>query len=151
MGLFCYNRHVLRRERGHKRTSAVKYRKAVQSNIRPKPTPPRERFIKRPQKPVFSTGRSLEQSKRERVSNPGLRATLRREWRDMIIFGQIVKCGICDYPIKNDRDVSLDHIIPRSKGGGDIENNMQPTHKACNCAKGSLTNFSLPFPAQDNV
>lgn len=31
---------------------------------------------------------------------------------------------------------NIDHIIPRSKGGRSLANNLQLTHVACNSAKG---------------
>lgn len=142
---------MLKRQKGFRRTNPIKARKALKSNIRPVKV---ERY--RPEKPVkVQVVKAIDRESQwdgwfryYRIRNPGLRATMRREWQDMVIFGETVTCGICDSPITNHSEVSLDHIIPRSLGGGDIETNMQPSHKLCNNAKGSNLNFKLPFPAQ---
>lgn len=39
--------------------------------------------------------------------------------------------------IDNERDLSLDHIVPRSRGGSDYLHNMQPAHRKCNEQKGN--------------
>ena len=119
---------MLKRRRGHKRVSAVKYRKAVQSNIRPKPTV-----------------ETKSSDRLDRIRNPILTAMTGKNWREMIMFGEPVRCAICGLSIEDDGDVSVDHIIPKSLGGGDIENNLQPAHKLCNTLKGSrVTGWDLP-------
>lgn len=50
-------------------------------------------------------------------------------------------CGICHEPIDpalqypDHRSVSLDHIIPLSRGGGHTRDNTQPAHFICNSTK----------------
>jgi 5-methylcytosine-specific restriction endonuclease McrA len=46
-------------------------------------------------------------------------------------------CTYCGDPIKP-RDYSIDHIIPRSRGGKDKLHNLHLVHKSCNLAKGNL-------------
>lgn len=46
-------------------------------------------------------------------------------------------CGICRDPISNFKDITLDHIVPRSKGGVDSIENLQLAHQSCNQAKGA--------------
>lgn len=44
-------------------------------------------------------------------------------------------CKLCNEPIVSFRDSSIDHIIPRSKGGRK-GNNLQLAHRLCNSNKG---------------
>lgn len=44
-------------------------------------------------------------------------------------------CALCGRYVEIE-DASRDHIIPRSKGGGNGRDNIQLTHKTCNNAKG---------------
>ena len=52
-------------------------------------------------------------------------------------------CGICNEPIDKElkwpdgKSVSLDHIIPVSKGGNHIPANVQAAHLGCNIRKGA--------------
>ena len=52
-------------------------------------------------------------------------------------------CGICTKPIDNKlkwpnpMSVSLDHIVPVSRGGGHVKENVQSAHLSCNISKGS--------------
>jgi 5-methylcytosine-specific restriction endonuclease McrA len=52
-------------------------------------------------------------------------------------------CGICSEPINKElkwpdvKSVSLDHIIPVSKGGSHIRTNVQAAHLGCNIRKGA--------------
>jgi hypothetical protein len=59
-------------------------------------------------------------------------------------------CGICgkkinkklNYP--HPKSASLDHIIPLTKGGNHILNNVQPAHLICNKSKGNrISNIQL--------
>lgn len=47
-------------------------------------------------------------------------------------------CGICNDPIENMKDVTLDHIVPSSKGGADEYENMQLAHYECNQEKSCM-------------
>lgn len=65
---------------------------------------------------------------------------------DELVLQKGSDCGICNNPI--DMNVSrtskmgltVDHIIPLSKGGADTLDNMQPAHWICNVRKGNKTN-----------
>ncbi len=46
-------------------------------------------------------------------------------------------CGICSHKILKLDHGNVDHIIPKSKGGGDEPSNLQFTHKWCNAYKGN--------------
>lgn len=46
--------------------------------------------------------------------------------------------GLCQY-CGTDRDLTLDHLVPRSKGGKSTWNNLVSACKACNAKKGNYT------------
>lgn len=52
------------------------------------------------------------------------------------------KCGICGEPIDTSlrypdpMSLSLDHVVPRSKGGSHSAHNLQASHLSCNIRKG---------------
>ena len=46
------------------------------------------------------------------------------------------ECPYCKQPIKTQDEFTIDHIIPRSKGGTDDIENLQPMQKECNSLKG---------------
>lgn len=43
-------------------------------------------------------------------------------------------CYLCGKPVKYD-NFSIDHFIPKSKGGSNHYSNLYPTHKKCNHLK----------------
>lgn len=44
-------------------------------------------------------------------------------------------CHLCGRPGAN----SADHLIPRSRGGLDVLENLRPSHRSCNYARGNKT------------
>lgn len=46
-------------------------------------------------------------------------------------------CYLCNYPLNIDK-VSVDHYLPRSKGGTNSLENLFPTHKECNIEKADM-------------
>lgn len=50
-----------------------------------------------------------------------------------------VTCGLCHKPIIHQSDLTVDHIIPVSKGGTGESRNLQPAHESCNYQKGNRT------------
>lgn len=46
-------------------------------------------------------------------------------------------CGICGYRLR--KGWHMDHIFPVIRGGVHCYDNLQPAHKGCNLAKGSMT------------
>ncbi len=47
-------------------------------------------------------------------------------------------CYLCGQPLSLD-DVTLDHIVPKSLGGGNEHINKLPTHSVCNRMKADMT------------
>ena len=54
------------------------------------------------------------------------------------------RCSLCGKSLKDERseDIHFDHIIPFSKGGLTVVENLQPTHGACNLRKGNTQSES---------
>lgn len=69
---------------------------------------------------------------------------LRREGKGVVHRGTLRRlllkksnlCRICLEPIYTGEKATIDHIIPTSKGGADVLDNMQIAHKKCNELKG---------------
>ena len=56
-------------------------------------------------------------------------------------------CGICDKPIADVQEATLDHIEPKGMGGqwrNDDWPNIQAAHVICNSQKGSIRNYTPP-------
>lgn len=55
------------------------------------------------------------------------------------------RCVYCDAPAEH-----MDHFVPLSKGGNDIESNMLPACAPCNLSKGALLpwQWALTFSAE---
>lgn len=47
----------------------------------------------------------------------------------------IISCGLCGYGIAFEDEITVDHIIPLSKGGSSRVENLQPAHSVCNGIK----------------
>lgn len=87
---------------------------------------------------------------------------MRREWRrrkerreryskavtDGYSFMEIAErdkfiCGLCSrlvdvqLPYNDPFAATIDHVIPLSRGGGDVRSNVQLAHRTCNTAKGN--------------
>lgn len=65
---------------------------------------------------------------------------------DQIVAQMGAVCGICKDPIDltlkrtSKMGLTVDHIIPLSRGGQDTLDNMQPAHWVCNVKKGNKVN-----------
>ena len=46
------------------------------------------------------------------------------------------RCGICREPVEFDT-FTIDHVVPFSKGGHHLRENLQPAHRSCNSKKGN--------------
>lgn len=68
--------------------------------------------------------------------NPELlnRRHLKKIYALLIASGHYPICSWCGDYIYNINDFTWDHIVPRSAGGADGLDNLQPMHKTCNNA-----------------
>lgn len=69
----------------------------------------------------------------------GITSQLNRHYRILIKQGRYPICYLCGRKIKKPNELSSDHILPKALGGATVEENLAPTHKCCNNAKGMLT------------
>jgi HNH endonuclease len=46
-------------------------------------------------------------------------------------------CWLCTRPIGSRKDLHLDHVRPRSRGGENIVENLRPAHAICNMRRGA--------------
>ena len=58
-----------------------------------------------------------------------------REEKKKNLYVRNNKCGICGKPVAY-KKATIDHILPKSKGGGNGIMNLQIAHWKCNNAKG---------------
>jgi 5-methylcytosine-specific restriction endonuclease McrA len=59
-------------------------------------------------------------------------------------YGRI--CALCLSPLKF-REMTIDHILPRSLGGEHSYANVQPAHRLCNHVKGNSHEDEIDFDA----
>ncbi len=74
-----------------------------------------------------------EYQKRERLKAKELKKS--RWWQNLI---QNTACYYCQVPIRR-TEVTMDHIVPISRGGRSTAGNLVPACKSCNEQKRSLT------------
>lgn len=60
------------------------------------------------------------------------------------LYDRSHNCGICGKEIELFRQVTLDHIVPRSAGGRTRERNLRIAHKKCNSARNSTPEIYDP-------
>ena len=61
------------------------------------------------------------------------------QWKGKIPQGIYPTCILCGKPITKLNELSVEHILPISRGGTDDDSNLYPSHKKCNFEKGSMT------------
>ena len=66
------------------------------------------------------------------------RSNKRRWQRDHLINRDGAVCKICEKPFKSMKDITFDHIVPKSKGGTDELENIQLAHFRCNLSKADM-------------
>jgi 5-methylcytosine-specific restriction endonuclease McrA len=64
------------------------------------------------------------------------------EWRDVVERANFI-CHICGdevcFEIGSPNRLSLDHVIPLSRGGTNVKENVAPAHNRCNKARSNMT------------
>jgi 5-methylcytosine-specific restriction endonuclease McrA len=69
------------------------------------------------------------------ASPRGWNARRRKQLRAIVTARDGNICWLCGKPITG--QVSLDHVVPRSKGGSDSVDNLRPACLSCNIARGN--------------
>ena len=59
-----------------------------------------------------------------------------REYKNILYGEQQGNCNLCSVHFEF-RNLTIDHIVPKSKGGQDLETNLQLLCQACNSSKGA--------------
>lgn len=66
--------------------------------------------------------------------------SLSRRWqKNHLVQKNGAVCSICSKPFKNAHEMTIDHIVPLSKGGTDTLDNYQLAHLECNQLKADMT------------
>ena len=60
-------------------------------------------------------------------------------WKGRIKKGIYPTCILCGEKITNAKDLTTEHLLPKSKGGSSDDYNIYPAHAACNWRKGDMT------------
>ena len=63
---------------------------------------------------------------------------------------QAGRCASCNRALAQ-RDLTLDHIVPKSRGGGDEKTNMQLLCTSCNSSKGAKTQDEFMKARDGNI
>lgn len=58
------------------------------------------------------------------------------DWYEKHLYPVHIRCALCEHTI-TPGEIEWDHILPYSMGGADTAENLQPTHRRCNRAKGN--------------
>jgi len=66
------------------------------------------------------------------------RITFSKQTRQMVMSKYNCTCPICGKTIRDD-ELSIDHIVPLSRGGSNDLTNLRPTHQICNRMKNNNT------------
>lgn len=61
-----------------------------------------------------------------------------RKLCEYAIHYEFCYCYLCGQPITKDQKWNLDHVVPRSKKGQTVPENLRPTHYLCNTSKKDL-------------
>ena len=74
---------------------------------------------------------------------PSRQSVVRKRYvRELQALGAIT-CGICDFPIIRESELTVDHIVAKVHGGRNVVGNFQPAHLVCNQRKGHQHDFKL--------
>ena len=74
--------------------------------------------------------------------NSSKRIRIPRSQKQALFKNSDMICPICGLPI-NESDVTVDHILPVSRGGTNVDSNLRLVHHNCNQLKGNFTDDEL--------
>lgn len=95
------------------------------------------RWIATPKKPIRRLqGRMATRRNKAVAADIRLRKFIRKQ----LIEENGAVCAICGRPFRSMKEITIDHIAPRSKGGANAKENCQLACRKCNQEKGD----SLP-------
>lgn len=60
-------------------------------------------------------------------------------WKGRIAKGIYPKCFLCGKEITRVKDLTMEHVVPKSRGGSLEDYNIYPAHTWCNWEKGNMT------------
>lgn len=66
----------------------------------------------------------------------------KHEWKRLMLLRINQKtcvCYLCNELISRQKDLTLEHVLPRSRYNIDDVSNWKPSHAKCNSEKGALT------------
>ncbi len=67
--------------------------------------------------------------------------------RELLKKNAVRVCGLCWHKIKK-KELSVDHIVPLSRGGTHHLENLRLVHSKCNQIKGSLLDVEFSWPVK---
>lgn len=60
-------------------------------------------------------------------------------WKKKIERGIYPNCFLCGKPITSTKDLTTEHVRPKSRGGSSDDTNIYCAHAVCNWEKGNMT------------
>lgn len=75
----------------------------------------------------------------------GIRRRARIYQRELETHGGVVPCFVCGESVSH-RAATLEHIVPRSRGGGNAASNLAISHGRCNNSRGAPAVGPPPTP-----
>ena len=74
-----------------------------------------------------------------------------KKYTPVVIATYGMTCHLCMSPIASMGEVSVDHVVPRNKGGVDAIENLRPAHRRCNYSRGDKDIAEWQRNVQDHL
>lgn len=92
---------------------------------------------------MVTTTKNVASRKLRNERMPSRQTIIRRRYaRELKEYGAVT-CGICDFPIVREKDLTVDHVTPKVLGGRNSVANFQPAHLVCNQLKAAQPDYKL--------